>query len=67
MCMILLPNCCSVIILNIHQCHVVTKLVVCSERTRLLRKANGSAHLDLKLEKKNKSVWPALFRGNVCI
>ena len=32
--MILSPNCCSVTLLNIHQCHFVTSLFVSSERTR---------------------------------
>ena len=37
-------------------------------RERRLSKWQLSADLDLvKLAKKGKSVWPALFRGNVCI
>ena len=44
-------------------------LAVCQFRANtLLHKAKQSADLDLlKLAKKRKSVWPALFRGNVCI
>ena len=70
MCMVLSPNCCAV---TIFECSTTTEvtlpscLSVPSEHVASQSKRQ-SADLDLlKLAKKRKSVWPALFRGNVCI
>ena len=63
MCMVLSPNCCAVTIFEYLTTEVTLPscLSVPSEHV-------ASADLDLvKLAKKRKSVWPALFRGNVCI
>ena len=69
MCMVQLPNCFTVTILE-HSTTEVTLpscLSVPSEHVGSQSKWQ-SADLDLvKLAKKRKSVWPALFRGNVCI
>ena len=67
--MVQLPNCFTVTILE-HSTTEVTLpscLSVPSEHVGSQSKWQ-SADLDLvKLAKKRKSVWPALFRGNVCI
>ena len=67
MCMVLSPNCCAVTILE-HSTTEVTLpscLSVPSEHVASQSKWR-SADLDLlKLTKKRKSVWPALFRGKV--
>ena len=70
MCMILSPNCCTVTIFE-YSSTDVTLLASCvsvlSEHVASQSKWQ-SADLDLlKLAKKRKSVWSALFRGNVCI
>ena len=69
MCMVVSPNCCAVTILE-HSTTEVTLpscLSVPSEHVASQSKWQ-SADLDLvKLAKKRKSVWPALFRGNVWI
>ena len=67
--MILSPNCCTVTIfeysttgLTLPSCSSVLSEHVASQSKW------QSADLDLlKLAKKRKSVWPALFQGNVCI
>ena len=69
-CTILSPNCCAVTIFEYSSADV-TLLPSClsflSEHVASQSKWQ-SADLDLlKLTKKRKSVWPALFRGNVCI
>lgn len=70
MCMILSPNCCAVTIFEYSSTDVTllpSCLSVPSEHVASQSKWQ-SADLDLlKLAKKRKSVWPAQFRGNVCI
>ena len=70
MCMILLPNYCAVTIFEYSWTDVTllpSCLSVLSEQIASHSKWQ-SADLDLlKLAKKRKSVWPALFRGKVCI
>ena len=69
MCMVLSPNCCAVTIFEYSTTEVTLPscLSVASEHVASQSKWQ-SADLDLlKLAKKRKSVWPALFRGNVCI
>ena len=69
MCMVLSPNCCAVTIFEYSTTEVTLSscLSVSSEHVTPQSKCQ-SADLDLvKLAKKRKSVWPALFRGNVCI
>jgi len=69
MCMVLSPNCCAVTIFEYSTTEVTlpSSLSVPSEHVASQSKWH-SADLDLvKLAKKRKSVWPALFRGNVCI
>ena len=69
MCVILSPNCCVVTILEYSTTEVTLSscLSVLSEHVASQRKWQ-SADLDLlKLAKKRKSVWPPLFRDNVCI
>ena len=71
MCMILSPksNCCAVTIFEFSTTEVMlpSRLSVLSEHVASQSKWQ-SADLDLlKLAKKRKSVWPPLFRGNVCI
>ena len=69
MCMVLSPYCCAVTTLE-HSTTEVTLpscLSVPSKHVAWESKWQ-SADLDLvKQAKKRKSVWPALFRGNVCI
>ena len=69
MCMILSPNCCTVEIFEYSTTEVTLPccLSVPSEHVASQSKWQ-STDLDLvKLAKKRRSVWPALFRGNVCI
>ena len=69
MCMVLSPNCCAVTIFEYSTTEVTLPscLSVPSEHVASQSKWQ-SADLDLvKRAKKRKSVWPALFRGNVCI
>ena len=70
MCMILSPNCCAVKILEYSSADVTLLpgwLSVLSEHVVSQSKWQ-SADLDLlQLAQKRKSVWPALFRGNVYI
>ena len=69
MCMILSPNCCAVTISEYSTTEVMLPscLSVLSKHVALQSKWQ-SADLDLlKLAKKRKSVWPALFQGSVCI
>ena len=70
MCMVPSPsNCCAVTIFEYSTTEVTLPscLSVPSEHVALQSKWQ-SADLDLvKLAKKRKSAWPALFRGNVCI
>ena len=68
-CMVLSPNCCAVTIFEYSTTEVTLPscLSVPSEHVASQRKWQ-SADLDLlKLAKKRKSVWPVLFRGDVCI
>ena len=63
------PNCCAVNIFEYSTTEITLPscLLDPSERVASQRKWQ-STDLDLlKLAKKRKSVWPALFRGNVCI
>ena len=67
--MILSPNYCAVTIFDYSTTEVTLPscLSVLSEHVASQSKWQ-SADLDLlKLAKKRKSVWPTLFRGNVCI
>ena len=72
MCMMCMmsPNCYAVTIFEYSSTDVkllLSCLSVLSEHVASQSKWQ-SADLDLlKLAKKRKSVWPALFRGNVCI
>ena len=69
MCMVLSTNCCAVTIFEYSTTEVMLPscLTVLSEHVASQSKWQ-SADLDLvKLAKKRKSVWPALFRGNICI
>ena len=70
MCMILSPNCCTVTIFEYSSTDVTllpSCLSVLSEHVASQSKWR-SVDLDLlKLAKKRKSVFSALFRGNVCI
>ena len=69
MCMVLSPNCCAV---NIFECSTTEVtlpncLSVPSEHVASQSKWQSENFDLVKLAKKRKSVWPALFRGNVCI
>ena len=70
MCMIVAPICCALTIFGYSSTDVTllpSCLSVLSEHVASESKWQ-SADLDLrKLGKKRKSVWPALFRGNVYI
>ena len=70
MCTILSPNCFHVTIFEYSSTDVTllpSRLSVLSEHVASQSKWQ-SADLDLlKVAKKKKSVWPTLFRGNVCI
>ena len=69
MCMVLSPNCCAVTSFECSTTEATLPrcLSVPSQHVALQSKRQ-SADLDLvTLAKKRKSVWPALFRGNVCI
>ena len=70
MCMILSPNRCTVTSFEYSSTDATllpSYLSVLSEHVASQSKRQ-SADLDLlKLAKKRKSVWPVLFRGNVCI
>ena len=69
MCMVLSPNCYAVTIFEYSATEVTLPscLSVPSEHVASQIKSQ-SADFDLvKLAKKRKSAWPALFRGNVCI
>ena len=70
MCMVLAPNCCAATIFEYSSTDVTllpSCLSVLSEHVASQSKWQ-SADLDLlQLAQKRKSVWPALFRGNVCI
>ena len=70
MCMVLSPNCWAVTIFEFQQLRS-RYLAVCQFRANTDVASQSkwqSADLDLvKLAKKRKSVWPALFRGNVSI
>ena len=71
MCMVLSPNCCAVTIFEYSTTEITLPncLSVPSEHVASQSKwQSEGADLDLlKLAKKWKSVWPVLFRGNVCI
>ena len=68
MCMVLSPNCCAVTIFEYSKTEVAlpSSLSVASEHVASQSKWQ-SADLDLVKLAKRKSVWPALFRDNVCI
>ena len=69
MCMVLPANCFAVTIFEYLTTEVTLPncLSIPSEHVASQSKWQN-ADLDLvKLAKKRKSVWPALFRGNVCI
>ena len=69
MCMVLPPNCFAVTIFEYLTTEVTLPncLSIPSEHVASQSKWQN-ADIDLvKLAKKRKSVWPALFRGNVCI
>ena len=69
MCMILSPNCCAVTIFEYSSSDVTLPscLTVLSEHVASQSKWQSADRDLLRLAKKSKSVWPALFRGNVCI
>ena len=69
MCMVLSPNCCAVTIFEYPTTEVtlLSCLSVPSEHVASQSKWQ-SADLGLvKLAKRRKRLWPALFRGNGCI
>ena len=63
------PNCCAVTIFEYSITEVTLPSCLSVQSKHFAsRSKSQSADLDLlKLAKKRKSVWPALFRGNVCI
>ena len=66
MCMVLSPNCCVLNIQQLRSRYLAVLSVPCEHVAS--QSKWQSADLDLvKLAKRRKSVWPALFRGNVCI
>ena len=68
MCMILSPNCCAVTIFEYSTTEVTLPSCLSVPRAHVASQSKWqSADLDLKLAKKRKRVWPALFRGNVSI
>ena len=69
MCMILSPNCCAVTIFEYSTTDVTLPSCLSVAREQVASQSKWqSADLDLlKLAKKRKRVWPALFRGNVFI
>ena len=69
MCMVLSPNCCAVTIFEYSTTEVTLAscLSVPSEHVVWQSKWQSADLPLLKLAKKRKSVWPALFRGNVYI
>ena len=69
MCMVLSPYCCSVTTLEHSTTEITLPSCLSVPSKHVASQSNWqSADLDLvKQAKKSKSVWPALFRGNVCI
>ena len=70
MCMILSPTCCAVTIFEYSSTDVTllpSCLSVLREHVASQSKWQNADLGLLKLAKKRKSVWPALFRGNMCI
>ena len=69
MCMVLSRNCCAVTIFEYSTTEVTLPSCLSVPSGRIASQSKWqSADLDLiKLVKKRKSMWPALFRGNVCI
>ena len=67
--MILSPNCCAVTIFEYSTTEVTLSncLSVLSERVASQSKWQSADVDPVKLAKKRRSVWPPLFRGNVCI
>ena len=66
--MVLSPNCCAVTIFEYSTTEVTLTSCLSAPSKHVAQSKWQSADLDLvKLAKKRKSVWPALFRGNVCI
>ena len=67
--MVLSPNFCTVTIFEYSKTEVTLPSSLSVPSEHVASQSNWqSADLDLvKLAKKRKSVWPALFRGNVCI
>ena len=68
MCMVQSPNCCAVTIFECSTTEVTLPSCSSVPSAHVASQSKWqSADLDLvKLAKKRKSVWPALFRGNVC-
>ena len=69
MCIILSPNCCAVTIFEYSATEVTSPSCLSVLSKHIASQSKWQiADLDLvKLAKKRKSVWPGLFRGNVCI
>ena len=69
MCMVLSPNCCAVTFFEYSTTEVTLPSCVSVPSEHVTSQSKWqSADLDLlKLAKKRKSVWPVLFRGNMCI
>ena len=69
MCMVLSPDCCAVTIFEYSTTEVTLPscLSVPSEHVASQSKWQSADSDLVKLAKKRKSVWPALFRGNVRI
>ena len=72
MCMmfiVLSPSCCAVTIFEYSTTEVTLPSCLSVPSEHVASQSEWqSADLDfVKLAKKSKSVWPALFRGNVCI
>ena len=69
MCMVLTsPNCCTVTIFEYSTTEVMLPSCLSVPSEHVASQSNWqSADLDLVKLAKRKSVWPALFRGNMCI
>ena len=68
-CDVLSPNCCAVTIFQYSTTEVTLPSCVSVPGEHAASQSKWQrADFDLvKLAKKRKSVWPSLFRGNVCI
>ena len=69
MCIVLSPNCCAVTIFEYSTTEVTLPSCLSVPSKHVASQSKWqSADLDpVKLANKRKSVWLALFRGNVCI